>query len=68
MGEETDEMQKAQAEHNVCCTKGLIKKDDACKKLIAFTEKTPDPFDPDFSGENAWVGGKGGGGGGCAIL
>ena len=41
---------------------------EAADELVAYTKNVQDPFHPDYTGDNEWVGGKGGGGGGCAIL
>jgi len=64
---EKSELERVQAEH-ASVMANAINHEDAAKDLIDYTKKTPDPFWPEYTGENPWVGGKGGGGGGCAIL
>jgi len=65
-GEMASETDKLAAESKVC--QDLIKSSDAAKQLVDFTASRNDPFNPESKEENAWIGSKGGGGGGCTIL
>ena len=64
-----DELDRAKRDKKFCDTK-LEKTSKAISELQSFAQGKPDPFAPDFTGENQWVGkgGGGGGGGGCTIL
>jgi len=60
-------MKRLDKENKFCDS--LMKTSGAADELISFTKSRPEPFNPDFPpADNPWIGGKGGGGGGCAIL
>ena len=50
------------------CKSSLEDDDSRANALIDYTKKVQDPFSDTFAGENPWVSGAKGGGGGCVIL
>jgi len=59
MSAEAEELERVQAEYNA--VQKMIPASQAADELIAFTKSAQEPFSPDYTGENPWVGGKSGG-------
>tara|TARA_B110001452_G_C15036987_1_gene362220 strand:+ start:125 stop:328 length:204 start_codon:yes stop_codon:yes gene_type:complete len=67
MGDNGDEMSLLKQELKVC--ESLTPTGQAADDLIKYTQSGKEPFHPEANpADNPWIGGKGGGGGGCAIL